>query len=212
MSGRKKSNKDNQHFYYETLAGRFLGSKAREHLIAKELLRIKSSQSFLDVGCAQGYYISIAKTRTSNLFGIDYVPAFVAEAKKTGAKVVACSAEKLPFESNKFDFVLCTETLEHVSDWKKAVSEIKRVLKKNGRAIITVPLEKSFFWSLFSIIFNPKKTRGHLHLLTCNDIEKEFSLLKLEKKIFVQSMSETANKVIPQHEAVSMYCLFVFRK
>ena len=46
---------------------------------------------------------------------------------------------KMPFDNNSFDFVLCNHVLEHVENDIKALSEIKRVLKKGGRAIVQVP-------------------------------------------------------------------------
>ena len=45
----------------------------------------------------------------------------------------------LPFMSDFFDIVVCSHVLEHVKDDKKAILEIKRVLKKNGLAVIGVP-------------------------------------------------------------------------
>ena len=45
----------------------------------------------------------------------------------------------MPFDNNYFDFILCNHVLEHVENDIKALSEIKRVLKKGGRAIVQVP-------------------------------------------------------------------------
>ena len=45
----------------------------------------------------------------------------------------------MPFDNNNFDFILCNHVLEHVENDIKALSEIKRVLKKGGRAIVQVP-------------------------------------------------------------------------
>ena len=45
----------------------------------------------------------------------------------------------MPFDNNYFDFILCNHVLEHVENDIKALSEIKRVLKKGGRAIVQLP-------------------------------------------------------------------------
>ena len=45
----------------------------------------------------------------------------------------------MPLDDNNFDFILCNHVLEHVENDIKALSEIKRVLKKGGRAIVQVP-------------------------------------------------------------------------
>lgn len=48
----------------------------------------------------------------------------------------------LSFSDNSFDAILCYHVLEHIVDDKKAMSEIYRVLKPNGWAIIQTPVEK----------------------------------------------------------------------
>lgn len=52
---------------------------------------------------------------------------------------VVCNAEELldKFEKNSFDIVLSTELLEHVKDWRKAISNIKNICKPNGIILIT---------------------------------------------------------------------------
>jgi ubiquinone/menaquinone biosynthesis C-methylase UbiE len=189
---------DNQEYYYESFSGKLLGSKAREKLILKEISKIGKGKSFLEVGCAQGYYLKKALRKTNKVFGVDITKEFILEAKKTGADTRIASGEKLPFNKEMFDFVLCTETLEHIPDWKKSVKEIKRVLKKKGVVIVTIPLEKSLFWKTFSLICPPEETRGHINLLTTREIEKEFWPLKLVEKKFVQTMSQSLNKILPQ--------------
>ena len=47
----------------------------------------------------------------------------------------------LPFESNKFDAIICIHVLEHVVDDRAAMHELHRVLKEGGWALITVPID-----------------------------------------------------------------------
>jgi len=44
------------------------------------------------------------------------------------------------FGNGDFDYVICNHVLEHVSDDRRALSEMYRVLKPGGKAIITVPI------------------------------------------------------------------------
>ncbi len=46
----------------------------------------------------------------------------------------------LPYADATYDFVLCSHVLEHVEDPVKAISEIRRVLKPNGVALLMVPI------------------------------------------------------------------------
>ena len=51
----------------------------------------------------------------------------------------------LPFEDNKFEFVLSYETVEHISDFENFIKELKRVTKKNGVIILTCP---NYSWEI----------------------------------------------------------------
>lgn len=57
-----------------------------------------------------------------------------------------CSAENLvqKFGQESFDMVISTCTLEHIKDWKKAVSNIKNICKPNGIILVIVPSDWPF--------------------------------------------------------------------
>ncbi len=46
-------------------------------------------------------------------------------------------AHTLTFKDNSFEFILCTEVLEHLHTPQKAIDEMKRVLKPGGTLILT---------------------------------------------------------------------------
>ena len=48
--------------------------------------------------------------------------------------------QQLPFEDDTYDFVFASHVLEHVPDDQRAISEIRRILKPKGIAILPVPL------------------------------------------------------------------------
>jgi len=52
---------------------------------------------------------------------------------------VKMDIHQIPFPENRFDVVLCNHVLEHVQDDIKAMSEIRRVLKPGGWAILQIP-------------------------------------------------------------------------
>ena len=53
-----------------------------------------------------------------------------------------CNMYNLVFEFGKeqFDIVVCMETLEHVEDWRLAISNLKTILKPGGIMIISAPI------------------------------------------------------------------------
>ncbi|MFB3239118.1 methyltransferase domain-containing protein [Aeromonas salmonicida] len=48
--------------------------------------------------------------------------------------------QSLPFSDGQFDFVFASHVLEHIPDDRKALSEIHRILRPNGIAILPVPV------------------------------------------------------------------------
>ncbi|MEO5955283.1 MAG: methyltransferase domain-containing protein [Nitrospiraceae bacterium] len=48
--------------------------------------------------------------------------------------------QQLPFADGSYDFVFASHVLEHIPDDRKALSEIRRILKPNGIAILPVPI------------------------------------------------------------------------
>lgn len=48
--------------------------------------------------------------------------------------------QQLPFDDETYDFVFASHVLEHIPDDEKAISEIRRILKPNGMAILPVPV------------------------------------------------------------------------
>lgn len=54
----------------------------------------------------------------------------------------------IPLEDNSFDIIICNHVLEHIVEDKKAMKELKRILKPEGIAILQVPfsrlLEKTY--------------------------------------------------------------------
>jgi SAM-dependent methyltransferase len=56
-----------------------------------------------------------------------------------GSIAVRGSLDALPFSSDAFDAVVCTQVLEHVPDPGRVLSELGRVLKAGGKLFLTVP-------------------------------------------------------------------------
>jgi len=83
----------------------------------------------LDVGCGSKPYQLIFQNKVKTYVGIDL----------DGNPDFFASALYLPFKSQTFDTVLCTEVLEHVPEPSIVIKEIERVLKNKGILILSCP-------------------------------------------------------------------------
>ncbi|SDS24443.1 Methyltransferase domain-containing protein [Gillisia sp. Hel1_33_143] len=59
-----------------------------------------------------------------------------------GPTLIKGDVTDLQFIDEKFDFIFCNHVLEHIPDDNKAMSELFRVLKKDGSAVLLVPIDK----------------------------------------------------------------------
>lgn len=85
----------------------------------------------VDLGAGNAKYKSIIKAHTSEYITFDMVP---------GPHIdVVGDILNLPFESNTFDTVVSTQVLEHVTKPWVMVSEINRILKRDGIIILSAP-------------------------------------------------------------------------
>jgi 2-polyprenyl-6-hydroxyphenyl methylase / 3-demethylubiquinone-9 3-methyltransferase len=94
--------------------------------------------SVLDVGCGGGLLSEEFARMGFITTGIDpseiSLKTAINHAKENNLAInyVKASGENIPFPSRSFDIVICCDVLEHVYDLPKVISEISRVLKKDG--------------------------------------------------------------------------------
>ena len=103
----------------------------------------QASYKLLDIGCGNGRLYDFLKNEPIIYTGIDNNKSLLTLAKKQHkkAKFKYASATKLPFSEKSFDTVWCIAVLHHLPTKTlrlKACGEMKRVLKKNGKLMITV--------------------------------------------------------------------------
>jgi ubiquinone/menaquinone biosynthesis C-methylase UbiE len=107
-------------------------------------IQTDGSTRILDIGCGRGDISLYLAKNAGEVTGIDYSKEAIDLAnsvKKTFPPSVygkvnfqVMNVKKLSFPDNYFDVVICIDVLEHLyrEEAEKALSEIKRVLKKNG--------------------------------------------------------------------------------
>ncbi len=96
----------------------------------------------LDIGGFDGVlskYISKHNKAFSVVVDLDFDG--LALAKKNGLPVVLGSVMELPFAENTVDIVICLDLIEHLDDESALLNEVYRVLKANGKLILTTPFE-----------------------------------------------------------------------
>jgi SAM-dependent methyltransferase len=109
------------------------------------LSRYPRGSRILEIGCGLGYF-AMTVPREFEYVGTDIslFPLRVAFQKTQDTLAfVQANVLHLALRSESFDLVVAFDVLEHVPTPSGAISEIYRVLRKNGRLIMTVPNVKS---------------------------------------------------------------------
>ncbi len=111
---------------------------------------VKKGSTVLDVGCGFGRNMRAIADIAGKIIGIDNDAALFDEIKQNLADlknigVLLGDATELPFKNGTFDYVVCMgNTFGNLGDSKlKALSEMKRVAKKDGKIIISVYSENA---------------------------------------------------------------------
>jgi len=125
----------------------------------------KKPESILDVGCGTGRLIRKAKEiwPDARLVGVDPSEGMIRQATQLlpGAEFHVVMAESLPLPDASVDLVFSTLSFHHWSDQAKAISEIGRVLRPQGRLLladIMLPFGLSLIFRHFKRN-NPARTR-----------------------------------------------------
>lgn len=149
-------------------------------------LDLKDGDRVLDLGCGEGRHLH-AMYFAAKVFavGVDLGFEDVVRTRKgfedhpdpSGAAprfgLMVGNALKLPFASNSFDVVVCSEVLEHIPDYKQAITEITRILKPNGTLAVSVPRRwpEKICWALSEGYHNTPG--GHVRIFRDNELRKD---------------------------------------
>jgi len=107
---------------------------ASEHVNGKEIL---------DIASGEGYGSEMLSRTAKHVYGVDIDEASVKHAqgkyKTHNLEYLLGSCTEIPMPDNSVDVVVSFETIEHITDHDRMMSEVKRVLRPNGTLIISSP-------------------------------------------------------------------------
>lgn len=148
----------------------------------------------LEIGCGLGTDGAQFAKAGADYTGVDLTEAAVELARKRfeifnlPGKFRTADAENLDFADESFDVVYSHGVLHHTPDTERAVREVHRVLRKNGRAIVMLYHRNSYNYRVNIRLLR----RGGVHLLRWNAGVKLINKLTGEP---VESLREHARKL-----------------
>jgi ubiquinone/menaquinone biosynthesis C-methylase UbiE len=140
-----------QQFFTIKMLG--LTSRARLHQILEDAAMCRDL--VLDVGCGTGELLISLLLRGFDVIGLDVdihqLENLNSALKQAGenCQLVAADVSKLPFRQSSFGTLYCTEVIDMLQDDNNALSELVRVLQRDGICTMSVPNEN------YPIIYDP---------------------------------------------------------
>ncbi|MFA5356839.1 MAG: glycosyltransferase, partial [Candidatus Omnitrophota bacterium] len=148
---------ENRHWWFASHRGLVMGL-VRSLKINNPLI--------LDIGTGTGINL-LSLSKIGEAYGIDISDKAIEFSRERGlVNVSRSSAEKINYEDKRFDIITCFDVLEHIYYPPHALLEMKRVLKDNGKIVITVPAFR-FIWSAHD------EALCHLRRYTKASLERE---------------------------------------
>lgn len=175
MTGRFYDRLHESYFPITSVQGTRIGQKRLERCLS--IIRESGPRNVLEVGFENPDLSKlIAELPGVKYVGVDISKVSVQAARKIGlsAVIVDISRDKLPFEDRAFDLVYAAEVIEHLLDPDFAMEEFTRVLRPNGKVLMTTPNLASWY----NRIFLPLGLQPiHTEVSTRRILGRKFSLL-----------------------------------
>ena len=123
----------------------FFQTRGSDPNFAKELARRALEQRpheidgllVLDCGCGPGYYSEVMQDLGARVISVEINETEFENTKIRIENPVVGDGRQLPFESESFDAILCSNVLEHTPESEVLLSELTRCLKTNGWAYVS---------------------------------------------------------------------------
>jgi len=160
----------------------------RFHIPVFKEINFNEKARIIDISCGTGelLYSLWHRSNKNSYFGIDISDGMLKKAKDKLPKRIKLrkmDVHNLSFPDNYFDYIISTEAFHHYGDQAKALAEMKRVCKSNGRVIV---VDINFFLFLIHYLFE-KLEPG------CKKINSKKEIYSLFKKAGFSRISQKRN-------------------
>lgn len=109
--------------------------------ITDEIDELDSNLKVIDIGCGGGRYSKYAKQRGMFVVAVDKYSNMATSLSEDNISFIQGCIDNLPIQDNMFDVVLSIGVIHNavtLEEYEKAISEMYRILKRNGQIIFSV--------------------------------------------------------------------------
>lgn len=107
--------------------------------LIKYLCPCPSEGKLLDIGCATGKFLEMARSNGWDVYGVEISAYAANRARNRGLNVHTGTLESASYDTGFFDIITAFDVLEHLVDPKGFLHEVRRILKPGGTFILLTP-------------------------------------------------------------------------
>lgn len=136
----------------------------------------KAGEKVLDLGSGRGWFAIEMAKRGCKVTAVDLSEKNLEYIQGINPAIVTRlgSAYDLPFQHDKFDWIVMNEVLEHLEEPEKALEHVKAFLNPGGKVMISVPYKEKINYSLCIHCNKLTPHNAHLHSFDIIQIRKMF--------------------------------------
>lgn len=162
-----------------------LNSKCLAYILDKCATIGNDEFTILDAAAGRG----LLAEQLSKNYSVSAMDIVVPKVHAGGVNWKEGALLNIPFADKSFDLVICTHAIEHIRDYKRAISELKRVAKRY--IIIIMPCQREYKYTVdLHVNFCPYLYRFQKFI-----VEKSAEYFKLggDRVCFIDKMTELEN-------------------
>ncbi|MDA8961971.1 class I SAM-dependent methyltransferase [Congregibacter sp.] len=125
----------------------------------------------LDYGCANGDFLTIAKSMGWSADGVDFDPVAVSLARARGLDVALIEAGEMLKGEELYDVITLSHVLEHVHDPVRLINDLLRLLKPGGVLWLETPNISSIGHRTFGRFWRGLEPPRHLTLFSSDTLK-----------------------------------------
>ena len=169
------NNEYNEEFYSDEKFENRPGMRLVANIVLDLEKNVGERLKVCDMACGHGELLNVLNLNGILCYGTDISLKRVLAVRDKGISCECANVENTNYKDEFFDVVICQECLEHVKNVLDVVAEIKRILKKRGMVIVTVPIEENSD----SVDHVRQFSKEDLYHLFANQEFKEIKIMKI---------------------------------
>lgn len=143
--------------------------------------KYRKTNNLLDIGCGDGYFLALAKTRGWNVYGTEYTDEAVSLCQTKSIHIHKGKLDPNNYKDLFFDVITSFEVIEHINNPQEEIENIKKVLRSKGLFYFTTPnfnsVSRFYLKEKWNVIEYPE----HLSYYTSGTINKFLTISGFKK-------------------------------